>query len=252
MPERPTQSRGASAPRPNRPGDTAGYALASSGGKDSTLALHRATTRGLRVSHLLSIVDEATERVPYHGVRKELLEAQAGALGLELVQEEAAGHDGFEEALIRGLRRLAADEVRGVVFGNIHLEEIRDWYEERVTGEGLEHVEPLWRGDPARLAREFVHLGYRGRVISVHLDDGDPSWLGRDVDAGFLEELSSRPDTDPCGERGEFHSFVWDGPLFRRPVRVRDGETLDLEGHRLLDLVPDEPDNGPSTTESAP
>lgn len=214
-----------------------GYALASSGGKDSTLALHRATTGGLRVTHMLSVVDGESGRVPYHGVRRGLLDAQSGALGLELVQE-AAGPDGFEDALIRGLERLVEAGVRGVVFGNIHLEDIREWYEERVTGEGLEHVEPLWQGDPARLAREFVHLGYRGRVISVHLEDGDPEWLGRDLDAGFLEEVAVRPETDPCGERGEFHSFVWDGPLFRRPVDVRDGETLEMEGHRLLDLLP--------------
>lgn len=221
-----------------RAGGGPGYALASSGGKDSTLALHRARTGGLRVTHLLSVFDGESGRVPYHGVRGELLAAQAEALGLELVQE-AAGPDGFEEALVHGLDRLAEAGVEGVVFGNIHLEDIRAWYEERVTGRGLDHVEPLWQGDPARLAREFVHLGYRGRVISVHLEDGDPGWLGRDVDAELLEAIASRPEVDPCGERGEFHSFVWDGPLFHRPVSVRDGETMEMEGHRLLDLVPD-------------
>lgn len=233
----PNESSASDAPR--RPGDDRpAYALASSGGKDSTLALHRARTRGLRVTHLLSVVDGETGRVPYHGVRDELLAAQADALGLELVQE-AAGPDGFEEALVRGLRRLAEAGVRGVVFGNIHLEDIRAWYEERVEGEGLEHVEPLWRGDPARLVREFVHLGYRGRVISINLEDGEPAWLGRDVDADLLEEIADRPDTDPCGERGEFHSFVWDGPLFHRPVRARDGDTMEIEGHRFLDLMPE-------------
>lgn len=238
-PESPadTDDRPSPAARPEGD-DRPAYALASSGGKDSTLALHRAVTRGLRVTHLLSVVDAESGRVPYHGLRREMLGAQAEALGLELVQEEA-GPDGFEEALTRGLGRLVDDGVRGVVFGNIHLEEIREWYEERVTGRGLEHVEPLWQGDPARLAREFVHFGYRGRVISVNLEDGDPEWLGRDVDDGLLAEIASRPDTDPCGERGEYHSFVWDGPLFRRPVRAREGETMEVEGHRLLDLVPD-------------
>lgn len=218
--------------------DRPAYALASSGGKDSTLALHRAVTRGMRVTHLLGVVDEESGRVPYHGLRRELLGAQAEALGLEAVLEQA-GPDGFEEALSRGLDRLVDDGVRGVVFGNIHLEDIREWYEERVTGRGLEHVEPLWQGDPARLAREFVHFGYRGRIISVNLEDGEPDWLGRDVDAGLLEEIVSRPEIDPCGERGEFHSFVWDGPLFRRPVRTREGGTMEMEGHRLLDLVPE-------------
>ena len=228
--------------REARPVDRPGYALASSGGKDSTLALHRARTRGLRVTHLLCVVDAETGRIPYHGVRAEMMAAQADALGLELVREEADGAEGpgagFEAALLRGLDRLVDAGVHGVAFGNIHMEEIRAWYEERVAGRGLEHVEPLWHGEPARLVREFVRLGYRGSVVSVMLEDGDAGWLGRDLDAGLLEEIAEREDVDPCGERGEFHSFVWDGPLFRHPVARSRGETMEVEGHRFVDLVP--------------
>lgn len=239
---REPDERGGGSDRGARPDDRPGYALASSGGKDSTLALHRARTRGLRVSHLLCVVDAETGRIPYHGVRGEMMAAQADALGLELVREEADGAEGpgagFEAALLRGLDRLVGAGVHGVVFGNIHLEEIRAWYEERVAGRGLEHVEPLWQGEPARLVREFVRLGYRGSVVSVMLEDGDAGWLGRDLDAGLLEEIAEREDVDPCGERGEFHSFVWDGPLFHHPVARSRGETMEVEGHRFVDLVP--------------
>lgn len=214
------------------------YAVAWSGGKDSTLALHRARTAGLHVTHLFSVFEGASGRVPYHGVRAELLAAQGEALGLESVRM-GAGEDGFESAFVGGLDRLREEGVEGVVFGNIHLDDVRGWYEERVTGRGLDHREPLWGGDPARLAREVVRLGYRATVVSVMLGSGDPGWLGRALDLELLEEIADREDVDPCGEKGEFHSFVRDGPLFHRPVSVREGEEMEVEGHRLLDLVPD-------------
>lgn len=222
-------------------GAGAAYALAWSGGKDSALALHRSRIAGRRVTHLLSIVDGPSGRVPYHGVRRELLRAQADALGVELVLRDASGEagSGFEEAFRDALGELSERGLRGLVFGNIHLDDVRAWYEERVTGAGLEHVEPLWGGDPARLVREFVRLGYRSRVVSVQLDsDADPDWLGRDLDAELLERLAARPDVDPCGEKGEFHSFCWDGPLFRAAVDTVEDGTLEVEGHRILDLRP--------------
>lgn len=222
---------------PDSAGEPPAYAVAWSGGKDSTLALHRARAAGLRVTHLFSVFDAGSGRVPYHGLRSDLLAAQAGALGLEGVRV-GAGDDGFERAFLDGLDRLHELDLAGVVFGNIHLDDVRGWYETRVTDRGLAHREPLWGGDPARLAREVVQLGYRARVVSVLLEAGDPRWLGREVDLEFLEEIMARGDVDPCGERGEFHSFVRDGPLFRRPVEARRGDEMELEGHRLLDLLP--------------
>jgi len=227
-------------------------ALAWSGGKDSTLALHRAVTAGTRVTHLFNIYEASSGRVRFHGVRKRLLERQAEALGLELVLEasgegapdsgdaRADGEDStpFERAFDRALGRLERAGVGIVLFGNIHLEDVRAWYEERTSARGFEHVEPLWGGDPARLAREFVTLGYRAVLVSVMLEAGDPAWLGRELDAALLREIRSRPDVDPCGEKGEFHSFAWDGPLFHRPVDFSRGETVEIQGHRLVDLVP--------------
>lgn len=217
--------------------DGPAYALAWSGGKDSTLALHRSRIEGRRVTHLLSIFDGASGRVPYHGVRGELLRAQADALGLELVLRETSDGAGFEAVFVDALDDLSERGIEGLVFGNIHLEDVRAWYEERVTGAGLEHVEPLWGGDPSRLVREFVRLGYRSRVISVQLDSPvDPDWLGRDLDAELLELIAGRPEVDPCGEKGEFHSFCWDGPLFRSAVETAEDGQLEMEGHRILDL----------------
>ncbi|HKK28004.1 MAG TPA: diphthine--ammonia ligase [Gemmatimonadota bacterium] len=210
-------------------------AVAWSGGKDSTLALHRARREGWRVTHLLTVYDGESERVAYHGVPPDLIAAQADALGLEAVLQ-AAEPDHFEEALRRGLGRLREAGVDAVVFGNIHLEDVRAWYEERVRDEGFEHVEPLWGGDPARLAREYVTLGYRAIVVSVWLEKADPAWLGRELEGDLLAEIRARPDVDPCGEKGEFHTFSFDGPVFRRPVRVRERGRRERSGYRYLDL----------------
>lgn len=215
------------------------YAVAWSGGKDSTLALHRARTAGLRVTHLASVVDGESDRIPYHGTRAGVLAAQADALGLELALARTGPERGFEEAFTGLLEELSAGGIEGMVFGNVHLADVRAWWEKRVGAAGLEHVEPLWGGDPARLVREFVQLGYRSRVVSVLLDSpADPGWLGRDVDRALMEEITGRPEVDPCGERGEFHSVCHDGPLFLRAVQLEAGDTSEVEGHRVLDLSP--------------
>jgi uncharacterized protein (TIGR00290 family) len=225
---------------PGRTGDA--YAMAWSGGKDSTLALHRARRQGFRITHLFTLFDGATDRVPYHGVQRSLIEAQAGALGVELMTGTTGedlhgdGPEGFEAVLLDVLDRLATEGIKGVVFGNIHLQDVRDWYEDRVRDRGLDHVEPLWGGEPLRLAREFVTLGYRGRVVSVHLENGDPAWLGTDLDVRFLERVGATRGVDAAGEQGEYHTFVWDGPLFHRAVPVRGEEVLEIRGHRILDL----------------
>ena len=212
-------------------------ALSWSGGKDSTLALDRALSLGLPVSHLFNIYDATSGRVRFHGVRRELIQAQAEALGLELIQR-ASSPDEFEPVFLSILDHLAAVHVTTVLFGNIHLEDVRAWYEERTLGRGFEHREPLWGQDTEELLKEFVSRGHRAVVVSVDGSRGDPGWLGQPLDAAFVAEVAGRPDVDPCGEHGEFHTFVHDGPLFRSPISIRTGERIESEGHHLIDLIP--------------
>lgn len=236
---------------------TGGYALAWSGGKDSTLSCHRARQRGYPVSRLLTVYEGDTGRTRFHGVRRGLIEAQAASLGLDPVLESTHPED-FEEAFGRALDRLVEAGVEGVIFGNIHLEDVREWYETRVTGRGLRHVEPLWGEPPRRLLREFLAAGYRTVICSVNLELGRPEWLGRELDGVLAEELEAAPDVDCCGERGEYHSFAWAGPLFGEPVEFRRGDEVEIEGHRLLDLLPPgeagdgEVAGGENTGEDAP
>jgi len=213
------------------------YALMSGTGKDSTLALDRARRQGLDLRWLASIYDGATGRVRFHGVRHELITAQARALGLEPVLY--ATHPApFEPVLMRLLQELKRRGCRGLVFGNIALADVREWWEQRVTAAGFEHVELLWGEPSIEVAHEVVERGYHALVVSVNLAMRATPFLGRELDADLLTELGITDDLDPSGEHGEFHTFAYDGPEFHHPIAFRIGETMELEGHRFLDLVP--------------
>ena len=213
------------------------YAVMSSGGKDSTLALDRARRNGFDVRFLANIYEGSTGRVRFHGVRQGLIATQARALGLEYVAA-ATSPQSFEDAFLSTLKRLKASGVTGVIFGNIHLEDVRAWYEERVTANGLEHVEPLWGAPPVEIAWEVVEQGYRSIIVGVDLARPAVSYLGREFDADVVTDMSTTEELDPCGEGGEYHTFVFDGPEFKAPVHYEIGETVEIDGHRFIDLVP--------------
>ena len=216
--------------------EMSGYALMWSGGKDSALALQRARAEGIEVNRLLSFYDAASGRVRFHATRVAMLRAQADAIGLPLRAigtswSEMEGRFGEE------LRGLAEEGFAGVVFGDIHLADVRAWYEQRVTAAGLEHVEPIWSEPPAELLREYVESGGRAVVTCVDLARLDASWLGRVTDRRFLEEILAA-SVDPCGENGEYHSFAYDGAGFGTPVGWRPGERRSEPGFVQLDLLP--------------
>ncbi|MGH7475922.1 MAG: diphthine--ammonia ligase [Longimicrobiales bacterium] len=212
-------------------------ALSWSGGKDSALALDRAVGLGHDVRILFNIYEGNTGRVRFHGVRRELIQAQAAALGVELIQRRTHPLD-YEAVFLSVLEELSTRGIEAVAFGNIHLTDIRAWYEERTTAHGFAHVEPLWGTSPKRLLDELCSRGWRARIVSVNLELGHPDWLSREVDAAFAATLQRLPDVDPAGERGEYHSFVFAGPLFPEPVDFAVGKTFEREGHRIEDLLP--------------
>lgn len=214
------------------------YALSWSGGKDSTLALDRARRAGLDVALLFNIWEGSSGRVRFHGVRRELIEAQAESLGLELVSDHTHPDD-YETVFLRVLDELAGRGLAGVVFGNIHLADIRAWYEERVAGRGLEHVEPLWGDEPAALVAEFLGRGFRTRIASVDLARGRREWVGAELTPELAAGIAATPGVDPAGEQGEYHTFAYDGPLFRRPVAHTVAGTVEMEGHLLVELLPE-------------
>jgi uncharacterized protein (TIGR00290 family) len=205
-----------------------------SGGKDGALALRRATARGLAVARLISFYDATTARVRFHGTPVAMLRVQAAALRIDLSPIGTVWTE-MEARLVQELGRLRAEGFEGVVFGDIHLADVRAWYEAKVTAAGLEHVEPLWGEEPASLLEEYVRGGGRAVVTCVDLERLDASWLGRVVDERFAADIAAT-GVDPCGENGEYHSFAFAGPEFHDAVSWAPGERRGEGRFQQLDV----------------
>lgn len=211
------------------------YALMWSGGKDSALALWRARRRGLRVDWLVNVYDRATERVRFHATPVEAIALQAGAAGVPLVSVPT-DWDTFDQSLRETFAALLRQGCRGVVFGDIHLGDVRAWYEERTRAAGLEHVEPLWGDAPAALLADFVAIRGRAVLTCVETAKLDTSWLGRVIDERFVRDIAAT-GVDPCGENGEYHSFAYSGPFFSGPIQWHAGERRHDGRFAQLDIV---------------
>jgi uncharacterized protein (TIGR00290 family) len=206
--------------------------LSWSGGKDSALALAELRRAGTHeVMGLLTTVTREYDRISMHGVRRALLEEQARATGLPLtVVEISAGapNGEYEARMAEALERFRGEGVRTIAFGDLFLEEIRRYREERLESVGMRAIFPLWGRDTAALAREFVERGFRAVLACVDSQQLDGAFAGREFDARLLADLP--PSVDPCGENGEFHTFVHAGPVLSRPIPVRTGEVVRRDG----------------------
>lgn len=214
--------------------------LSWSSGKDSAFALEVVRRTGeLDVVGLVTTVTSAYGRVSMHGVREVLLARQAAAAGLPVHKVEIpapCSNDDYEHRLGATLRAARADGVTHVVFGDLYLADVRA-YRERVLAEtGLVPVFPLWLRDTRALARDMVDVGLRAHLTCVDPRHLDRSFAGRMFDARLLDELPAT--VDPCGENGEFHTFVTHGPMFARPIDVVPGEVVERDGFVFADLVP--------------
>lgn len=204
--------------------------VAWSGGKDSALALLAVLAHpSLQVEALLTTVTREYDRISVHGVRRSLLHAQVHALGLPLLEMEIpAGCDNatYEASLATALTsaRTRNPDVHRCVFGDLYLADVRRYREERLASLGMKPVFSLWGRDTGELAHEFIDRGFRAWVVCVDSTQLPAAFSGREYDASFLAELPA--GVDPCGENGEFHTFVFDGPLFRERVEFTIGETV--------------------------
>ena len=214
--------------------------LSWSGGKDSALALHHARTVGApRIEALLTTVTGAYDRISMHGVRTALLEAQAAALGLPLRVARIPApctNEEYERVMRAPLAAWRDEGGEAVVFGDLFLADVRAYRERLLAPTGVHALFPLWERATPALAREFVRLGFRAILVCVDPRQLDAAFCGRDYDDALLDALP--PGVDPCGERGEFHTFVWDGPPFARPVPVARCAVVEREGFVFQDLEP--------------
>jgi uncharacterized protein (TIGR00290 family) len=211
-----------------------------SGGKDSCMALYEIQrSRDYEAAALLTTVTRDYDRISMHGVRRELLEKQAESLGLPLYQvsiSKGATNEEYEAGMKEALAAFTRQGIASVVFGDLFLRDIKEYRERLLTPLGMRCLFPLWGQRTDALIRRFIRLEFKAVVTCVDPLALDDSFAGRVMDEEFLADLPAT--VDPCGENGEFHTFVFDGPVFREAINIRVGETVSRDGFTFCDLLP--------------
>ena len=214
-----------------------------SSGKDSAWALHVLTrTHPGAVAALLTTVNEAMDRVAMHGVRRDVLQAQADAAGLPLRIvgiPHPCSNEIYEERMGAAMRAAIAAGFTHVSFGDLFLADIRRYREEKLAGTGLEPVFPVWNIPTRQLAEQMIDGGLRARIACVDTRVLDGSFVGRDFDASLLDDLPAH--VDPCGENGEFHTCVYAGPMFTAPLAIESGDVVTRDPFSWIELTVAQP-----------
>ena len=214
--------------------------VCTSAGKDSTFALYKILKdKKYEVITFLTTVTEDYDRISMHGVRRVLLEQYAESLGLPLeiiLISKKADNVQYEQRMNAVLKKYQKQGVNSVVFGDLFLEDIREYREKNLAKIGMKGLFPLWGMDTKKLANQFIKLGFKAVISCVDPKQIDKSFAGRFFDKQFLKDL---PKTaDHCGEKGEFHSFVFDGPIFKRKISLKKGKIVERAGFWFCDLIP--------------
>jgi len=212
-----------------------------SGGKDSCFACYKAMLGGFEVSHLLNFVSR-DERCMSHGLDSKLMVAQSQAIGIPIIQREVTW-DTYEDSFKTAMTELKRMGVEGAVFGDIDIQEHKDWVYRVCRYVDVTPIEPLWDLNPEQILTELIDEGFEAIVVNVKADLFGEEWLGRKVDKGFLEDLRNLQNKHKlhiCGESGEYHTLVTDGPIFKRRIKILDNRRVLREGYWdfwLLDIL---------------
>ena len=211
-----------------------------SGGKDSALALYEIQkSRQYEIVSLLTTITNVYDRVSLHGVRRPLIEQQAHSLGLPLQEvfiSQTSSNEEYESRMADALTRFKQEGITSIVFGDIFLEWVKHYREDNLAKLGMKGIFPIWGKDTAELTRSFIAFGFQAITTCIDTRVLDKSFAGRVLDERFLAELP--PNVDPCGENGEFHSFVFDGPIFKERIAYTRGETVLRDSFCFCDLLP--------------
>jgi uncharacterized protein (TIGR00290 family) len=210
-----------------------------SGGKDSCLACYKAIKQGYEIKYLLNFISKESKRCCFHGIEGALLKLQSELIGIPLIQKEVSPDmQKYEDEFKEAVRALKAKGVEAMIFGDIYLRDQINWVE-RVCGDlKIKPVEPLWNNLPANVLEEFIDLGFKAIVVSSKADKFGRDFVGREVNKNLLKELESK-NICPCGENGEFHTLVVDGPFFKREIRILESKPILKKGfwkHWFLDI----------------
>ena len=210
-----------------------------SGGKDSCLACHKAIKLGYQVKYLLNFISKEYKRCCFHGIEAKLLGLQAEAIGIPLVQKEVdSDMQAYEKEFKEAVEELKSKGIKGMVFGDVYLEEHEQWVQRVCKDLGIQPINPLWDRPPDTIVKEFTDLGFKAIIVSAKADLFGKEFLGKPIDEAFLEELKQK-NICPCGENGEFHTFVIDGPIFKRKIKITKSQPILKQGfwkHWVLDI----------------
>jgi uncharacterized protein (TIGR00290 family) len=200
-----------------------------SGGKDSAFALYKLLeTDQYEIVHLHTVIVSQTKRVGLHGIHENLIDEQAEVLGLKVIKlylDSSDDHAAYEQLMQRFYKACAEENIVGIMFGDIFLEDLKAFRERLMSSAGIRGIYPLWRLNTAKLVHDFIEAGFKTIVCAANKKYFGTHDLGKTIDKDFLEKLSS--ETDPCGENGEFHTFVYDGPIFKRPIAFSKGAIVE-------------------------
>ncbi len=206
-----------------------------SGGKDSCFACYKALRAGFKITCLINFISKEYQRVSFHGIKRNLIRTQAELAGIPLLQKETTPGN-YECEFKEAVGSLLPGGIKGMVFGDIYLDEHREWVE-RVCGElGCEAVEPLWGRNTEDLMKEYIDNNFRAVIVSAQSNLIEKEWIGKPVDMRFIEYLKKIPGIDLCGEKGEYHTLVVSCPLFKGAIEITEQEVINRQGYRFLDI----------------
>ncbi|MCK4519917.1 MAG: diphthine--ammonia ligase [Candidatus Omnitrophica bacterium] len=208
-----------------------------SGGKDASFSFYKAAqNRDIEITYFLNMISENGKCSRTHGISSELMKLQAQAIGVFIVQRKTTWET-YEKEFKKALVELKKGGVQAGVFGDIDIQAHRDWVE-RVCGEcGIKPLFPLWQRERGRILREFIHSGFEAVVVAVKADILGSTWVGRRIDEEFVEELGKLNSVDLCGETGEYHTFVFDGPVFKKKIEILETKRVKRGKNWFLDIL---------------
>ncbi|AZN38812.1 Dph6-related ATP pyrophosphatase [Paenibacillus albus] len=214
------------------------FAMMYSGGKDSSLALYRMINEGHTPVALVTTFNEEQGRSWFHGITEDLLTSVSESLDIPLIVCRS-NPETYSAAVEEALKQTVQLGAEGCAFGDIDIEGHKEWNEQRCNNAGLSCVLPLWQEDRRALTEELIHAGFKAAIKIVQSDILDESFLGQTLTTDLVERITAA-GSDPCGENGEYHTFVYDGPLFRKPIPIEFGRTVDFKTHMAIDIRPEQ------------
>ena len=207
-----------------------------SGGKESTLSLYKAF-KNFKVKYLLNMTSEDGKYSRSHGVSSRLLKFQASAIGIAIVQRKSTWEN-YEKEFKKVVLELKKENIKIGIFGDIDLQEHKDWIERVCKELKIKPILPLWKEEREKLIEEFINLGFKAIVIATNNKFLGKDWLGRKIDLAFVNDLKALGNIDLCGEKGEYHTFVYDGPIFKNKVEFFTGKRILKDKNYFLEIIP--------------